>query len=255
MRRRQVLEFGVGAVAMQMLPAWGAEIRSPLRMVYFESAEPLSWRSTDGGMRGMLVDILEAALRKRAKIELTHEGFPWARAQLMVRQGDADGFCTIPTPERLTYTIASTEPAVSLPFSIYTKADGKRLGELKLVKTIEDLRPFSHVSYIGSGWAKQNLSGMNLRSVPKIEDCLRMVASGDADAFIEGQWSGRQNIIALGLQAQIVELPQTIDHARYHLCIRKESPYVDILPAFDKAIVAMRREGVLDAILAKYLPR
>jgi polar amino acid transport system substrate-binding protein len=155
MRRRHVLELGVGASALLNLPLWGAEMRPPLRMVYFESGEPLSWRGADGGMRGLLIDILEVTLRKWAGIDLTHEGYPWARAQLMVRQGGADGFCTIPTPERLTYTIASAEPATSPAFSVYTKADGKRMGELKLVKTIEDLRPFSHVSYIGSGWAKQ----------------------------------------------------------------------------------------------------
>jgi polar amino acid transport system substrate-binding protein len=80
-----------------------------------------------------------------------------------------------------------------------------------------------------------------------------MVATGDVDAFIEGQWSARKSINTLGLQAKLVELPQVIDRTHYHLCIRKDSPYVNILPVFDKAISDMRREGALDLILAGYL--
>jgi polar amino acid transport system substrate-binding protein len=248
-----MLEVGVGVAALQFAaPSWAAQTRAPMRMAYYDGAEPLSWLGEDSKMRGILVDTMEAVAHKHLRIQLTHEGFPWARAQLRVQRGESDAFCTIPTAERMTYSIASIEPMISLPFVMYAKVDGKRMEEIKRVTKIGDLQPFVHVSYIGSGWAKQHLSEMNLRSVPKVEDAVKMVAVGDADIFIDNQLTTRVAIKNMGLQSQIVELPQVLDHTQFHLCIRKESHFVKILPEFDRILKSLRRDGTLGAITAKY---
>jgi len=255
MDRRTFIELGLGLGALGTTSAWATQARTPLRLVYFDAAEPISWRDDKGVMQGLLVDTLDEALKKRMKIELSHDGYPWARAQLMVKQGSADAFCTIPTPERLTYAVASTEPVATIPLVMYAKVDGKRLEELKKVRTVEDLRSFSHVSYIGAGWAKKNLVGVDVDYVPKIEDCLRILARGEADLYIDNRASTQKYLRALGLQKQIVELPHVLENTYYHLCIGKESPYVDILPAFDKVMAKLKSDGTLAAITGRHIPK
>jgi polar amino acid transport system substrate-binding protein len=76
-----------------------------MKLNYFRYP-PLSWE-VNGKVRGILVDVLNEALQNRMGIKVTHHEFPWKRAQLMVRYGNADRFTTAPTPERREYTDVS----------------------------------------------------------------------------------------------------------------------------------------------------
>lgn len=72
---------------------------SSLNMVYFDDFAPYSWRDEEGKMRGLMVDVMDR-VGLELGVQVHHEGYPWLRAQKLVRAGQADGFVTVPTRAR-----------------------------------------------------------------------------------------------------------------------------------------------------------
>jgi polar amino acid transport system substrate-binding protein len=154
-----------------------------LKIVYFDQFEPFSWRENNK-MKGLFIDVVNEAIGKRMGLPVLHEGYSWNRAQAMVRDGSADGMCTIITSERLQYAVSTTTPVVTLNFRIFTAANNPRMSQLKRVKTIQDLSGFKLIDILGSGWAIENLKGMNVYFAPSYFQVFSLLESGKYDAAI-----------------------------------------------------------------------
>ena len=252
MNRRTWMVRGLsvlGAAHLLTPRAWAAD---PLRMAYFDNFSPFSWLDEQGGMQGIFIDALNEVVSRRMQIAVTHGGYPWARAQQMVEKGGADAFCTVPTPARRLYTEVSAEPVITATFTLFTLRGGAQLERLKSVKTLEDLRPFTIGHYIGSGWAKQKLEGMQMEWAPNVDAVLKKLVMGRGDVHIDVAEVLRPRIKALGLSDSLLELPQVLDTQPFNLCIRKDSPHVQWLPKFDNVMRQFREDGSLEAIYRKY---
>jgi len=92
----------------------------PMKLAYFHDFYPYSWQDNKGQMQGLLVDVLTEALHNRMGLTIEHKGFPWARAQKLVKVGKYDAFTTIATPERKTYTQISQQAIIQTDHSIFT---------------------------------------------------------------------------------------------------------------------------------------
>lgn len=229
----------------------GAAAAEPLRVVYFDDYEPISW-SISSVMRGVLIDIVDEAIVKRMGITVEHRGYPWARAQAMVKVGDADAFLTVATPERSEYTMAGNEVVLRLENVAYISARHPRRWELEQVKTLGDLKPYLLGAYLGSGWAKTRLAEHRVHWAPRISTILGMVGAERVDAFVDAAQAVRYHVRRLNLDAGIVELAPIFDVVHFRLCIRKNSPYVAQLDQFDQVIRSMRKDGTLQRIYDKY---
>ncbi len=225
--------------------------QEPMKLVYYSNYPPFSWLE-DGQMKGILIDVLTEAIQNRMNIPVSHEGYPWARAQYMVKTNDADAFATVPTEERRNYTEISSEPVIQITFTIFLSKNSTMIDELKKVETVSGLADFCHVQYIGSGWAKQNLKDMNVYWTPVLEKALLHIAENRFDVFIDTSQVIRFNIKKLGYQDRIIELPNIIDSNSFNLCIGKDSPFVSILPEFNETIIKLREDGSLQEIYNKY---
>lgn len=222
-----------------------------MNVVYYNDYEPISWQAS-GAMRGVLVDIVDEAIVKRMGIPVVHRGYPWARAQDMVKRGEADAFLTVVTQERKEYTVASEESILSLDFTAYISANSPRRKELEKVKTLTDLKPYLIGSYIGNGWAKTRLTEHRQHLVPRISSVVQMLNAQRIDIVVDGAQVMRYNIHKLNLDDAIIELPPIFETARFHLCIRKNAVFTDKLAQFDEVIRAMRKDGTMDKIYKKY---
>ena len=229
----------------------GAGAAEPLRLVYFDDYEPISW-SVSGLMRGVLIDIVDEAIVKRMGIAVEHRGYPWARAQAMVKVGDADAFLTVATPERGEYTTAGNEIVLSLENVAYISARHPRRRDLEQVKTLADFKPYLMGAYLGSGWAKTHLAEHRVHWAPRIATILGMIGAERIDAFVDAAQAVRYHVRRLNLDADIIELAPIFDMVNFRLCIRKNSPYAARLDQFDQAIRAMRKDGTLERIYNKY---
>ncbi len=225
--------------------------QQPMKLVYYSNYPPFSWIE-DGQMKGILIDVLTEAIQNRMNIPVTHEGYPWARAQYMVKTNKADAFATVPTEERRSYTEISSEPVIQITFTIFLSKNSKMIDDLKKVENVSELADFCHVQYIGSGWAKQNLKDMDVYWTPVLEKALLLIAENRFDVFIDTSQVIRFNIKKLGYQDRIIELPNIIDSNSFNLCIGKDSPFVNILPEFNKTIIEMREDGSLQEIYNRY---
>ncbi len=221
-----------------------------LKMVYFDNFLPSSWME-NGQMQGILIDVSNEIFN-RLNISVTHRGYPWARAQLYVKVGEADAFISVPTPERRTYTEISKEPVIFLTVSLFTKAGNPKIEQLKKVKKVSDLSAFKIVGYIGDGWGKNNLKGMRVQWVPKLDQALSMLKIGRADVLVQSTQVVQYTIKKMGLSDQIVEVSDPLVSVPMHFCIGKKSPFRNRLSQIDETIRQMKRDGVMLKITGAY---
>lgn len=228
--------------------------QNTMNIVYFNNFPPLSWEDENKQMRGILVDAVTEAIQTRMGMPVSHKGYPWARAQEMVRKGKADAFITLPIPERRSYTEASSETVLLITFTLFVKPGSPMIEALKKVKTVAGLKGFKIGSYTGSGWGGKNLvdAGMDVDLASTMDLCLKKLIAERFDVFTDVSQSVRYRIRELDLKDEIIELPNIIDSGEFQLCIGKESPFVNILPRYDEIVREMKKDGTLQKIYDKY---
>jgi len=237
------------AIVVAGAPAQAAET---LRMVYFDNFPPYSWIE-NGQIRGILPDVAREVLERKLGVATTHEGMPWARAQEMVKIGKADGFISVPTDQRRSYAQISTESVIVLGNSLFVPAASQNLEALRAVKSLDDLKSFALLDYIGDGWGKEMLAGMQVHYAPSLDQVLRMLAMNRGDGFLQVDLVVLHAIKKLGLGDKIVEIQiPAIPAAPFHLCLGNQSGFRGLLPAFDAALKAMKTDGTLEGIIKNY---
>jgi len=215
-----------------------------MQLVYFDDYAPFSWQEK-GQMKGIMIDVLTEALQSRMGIRVSHQGYPWARAQEMVRAGEADAFATVATEERRKYTNISKEAVVNSQVSIFVPVNSQKMKALENVKTISDLKNFKHVQYLGNGWAKHNLKGMTVHWNRDVRSVLKFLTLDRADIFVDDDIPTLWNIKKLGFDGHIIKLPIVLAKDPFRLCIGKKSKFVKILAEFKKTIEQMRKKVFL----------
>jgi polar amino acid transport system substrate-binding protein len=228
-----------------------SEAIAPMKVVYFQDYPPFS-QGVGEQVHGVFIDILQEALAKRMKQPLIHAGYPWERAQYMVKHGEADAFVTVYNPDRQRYTEASSEVLYSDELHFYVRKNHPDFNKIKDFTRLEQYLPYKIGSYIGAGWTKTNLSGFNVTYFRLSESLYRSAAQGIVDVSPEISAQARPLIVKLGLKDEIVEVPHSFDTLNYRLCIRKGSNFAKLLPEFDKTLKAMRADGSLAEILKKH---
>ncbi len=223
-----------------------------MKFGFSETLTPYTWQE-NGQDKGILVDIANEAIQKRMGIAVSHHIYPWERAQHLVKEGNLDAHITN-GPLRKEWAEHSNEVVMELTWGIFVKAGNPKLEQIKKAKSLEELKPFQFIDYIGNGWAKANLvdKGFNVYLVPAPATIFSLLAKGRGDMNIMPSLQGRYYIRDLGLQDQIVELPPVTPAIPFHLVIGKKSPFTKILPEFDKVIRQMKEDGSLQAIIDKY---
>lgn len=93
------MRVSLGSAILWGLLMWQSAWAAPaaeLKLVYFDDFAPYSWRDEQGRMRGLMIDVMDRVAAQMG-LRVRHEGYPWQRAQKLVRMAQADGFVTIAT--------------------------------------------------------------------------------------------------------------------------------------------------------------
>ncbi|NOI79197.1 transporter substrate-binding domain-containing protein [Vibrio tubiashii] len=228
--------------------------KETLRIVYYDSFPPYSYINAAGEMEGILVDIAREVLEKQMNLEVSHEGYPWSRAQRMVFNGQADAFITVPTPERLNYVNVAKEPVFSAPINLFTYKNHAHLDKLEQVSSIEDLKEFVILDYVGNGWGNENFPQDSYTRVIEsdLSIALQMLAKKQGDVVAVDKVVAEFLLSKHDRRNLITELPVTLTVAPFALCISKTSQFVTILEEFSEQVLAFRQQGGEREILAKY---
>ncbi len=227
--------------------------KETMKLVYYDDFAPFSWEdNSKKQMRGILIDVVNEVIQKQLEIPVSHKGYLWAEAQQKVRNGEADAFISVPTPERREYTQISVEPLIIGSVTLFTANKNPRMEELKKVRKISDLVGFDLLDYTGNGWAKKTFYDFNVEWYAKVDDVLLQLAKGEGDIFVHSSQVANYTINTLGLQGKIIEIPVVLESIDFNLCIRKDSPYVNSLAKIDAIIRKMRADGSLQKIYERY---
>ncbi len=233
-------------------PNTRADDPAPLRVVYFDNYAPYSWRDDGGKMRGVFVDILDKVIAERMQLPLEHVGFPWARAQQYVRTGEYDAMIAPVTIEREEYANRSAEPVLTGRMAIFTGAQHPQLRRFETMRSLDDIKSFDFVTQLGDGWARENLSAMNVQYVTDLDTVLKMLSLGRADLFAEASLVARWNLRNLNLSEKITEVEGvTIEETPYHLMLSKKSSR-QLLAEFDRHMRELKQSGEFELLLQKY---
>lgn len=228
----------------------------PIKIVFMEDCEPFSFISpVDGTAIGIAPDILREAFADQG-VKLEFIGYPWARAQEMVKRGDADAMVTVITPERLTYTIASKLPAFYDSYKAYTYIAHPKMNELKKAKSLDDLKNYTFCDYRGNGWGKANLVGKvkNIEWANGFDMKFGMLAARRCDIAVDLGSIALSSAKRNQFDEQLVVLPVSFEGTNFHLLVGKKSYYQNVLSEFDKKIKIMYERKVIEKIMLKWTP-
>jgi len=88
---------------------------------------PYCWQDSEGQAKGIYIDIIEEVIHDRMEIPVVYHEYSWDVAQQLVKDGMADAFITVPTPERRLYTDISNEPLLSDVSVIFTQRNNEKV--------------------------------------------------------------------------------------------------------------------------------
>jgi polar amino acid transport system substrate-binding protein len=223
-----------------------------------EDYSPFIYRDKDGNPTGFYKDLMDEIFR-RMNIGLECEIFPWKRTQKYLSEGLADGMITTLTQKR-SLLFKATDPLFTNCERVFARRDNPRIKEILAVTSIADLKPFTVVETIGSGWSEEHFKGLNVIWAPTYSTALNMLANGRVDIYILGKEPGITDIVdrinkhvpySEGLQ-NIVVGPHSLAEIPYCLLIRKDSKFIDIIPKFNRTLKNMKQDGTYKKIFDKY---
>jgi len=244
----------IWVASLVALPALAQPERPAFELVYFEDYAPFSYVE-DGRLVGVLIEIMNEMLVTRLNLNVQHTGYPWARAQSLIRQGQADAFVTVPTDERRVYAIFTEEPVLRSPFRLFVSARDVNNSDMLAVREFADLKSFSLGGYIGSGWIKTVLEethGLSVSYAPDLQSALRMLAAERTQILIENAAVVRHNIRMAGLGGHIAELPVELANPSWHLGISHHSTFMGKTELFNQTLQSMWSDGTIPCILSRY---
>ncbi|PLX66057.1 MAG: hypothetical protein C0602_13075 [Denitrovibrio sp.] len=222
----------------------------PMKFAYYDQYAPRSF-SEDGQMKGILIDIVDEIIVKEMGIPVEHHGYPWSRAQAMVKSGRADAFVTVPTPDRMAYTIVNKEPVLTFETFLATAKNNPRHEELSNVKSISELKSFKLVDYLGNDFSKVVLKGMDVTWLPNYDSIFSFILQGKADAVLASR-KAINTMTSLGYNENFTVFKNPLSSIKFYLCINKNSEYTKIIDEFDKILAAKKKQGIIENIVESY---
>lgn len=251
--RRGLIGIGAGAGLLAAGVVGPARAAQALRIVYGVPSPPMSFTEA-AGLRGVLVDAFKEILATRLGWEVSHQGLPWRRAQDLVRDGDADAYCTSPTPERAEYMNFGSEPVLTMNWLIFYATANSRPEEIRQIKSLDEMRKFSQGDILGNGFAETHFKGMKIDWANSRDQVFKKVAAGHNDITVAGDLPGKWQLRQLGLADQFASVPLGIGQAAtFNFGIRKSLANGEaMLRQVDTAVRAARADGTLTAFETRY---
>lgn len=234
-------------------PASGA---GALLIIDYADCKPFCYRQEDGTMSGFFHDIITEALSRIGMVARWNL-YPWGRCQERVMSGESEALMTAPIPARMKWAATHDEPFYMKAVNVFTYADHPRIDEIRRLKTLDDIKrsDLSVITYVRNGWNDKNIRsrGIKVYETPNPHGVWGMLASKRGDIVIEWPGLAWPYIHDAGLEDAIVETPVAFDAIPFHLLISKRSSQVKILPEFNRALLEMKADGTVDAIVRRYI--
>ena len=219
---------------------------------------PYAGDGTPGSDEGYVIDLARLALAKGG-YQVRYVVIPWSRCIADVRAGRWDAIACVDARE-VEDVIYPAEPVGETRPSIFTRADstwrytglaspeGRRLGALQNYAYASEL----------DGWIKAHAGDGNrvflAGGTEPLRRLLDMLEAGRVDAIVENPqvaaWTARRLGKPAGWLREAGTLKPSVPF--YVAFSQKAADGPALAAAFDRGVQALRSEGRLDALLARY---
>jgi PAS domain S-box-containing protein len=193
---------------------------------------PYSFRGPDGHMAGLDVEFSQLlAGRTGARIEWVDVP-SWSEAVRRFRAGEIDLLMgTAQTPERAAEMLF-TRPYAASPVAVITRLDAPFLVTLRELAGQTVAAPAGHVT---TDYLRRLSLDVRLEVLPDLDQAVRAVAEGRADATVAGLIPSATAIGSLGLEN--LKVAGLVD-ARFDLCVAVRRDWPEARDLLDQAIAA-----------------
>ncbi len=210
--------------------------------------------NVNGEFKGIFIDIIEEIIRKRMGIEIEYSEFDWDTCQTRVIAGEYDGLITTPTPERLVHLKTHINTGYAFDWVIWTYSGHEKYEKICQIDSVQDIEAGGYTvgTYSGNAWVDNTFksSGVDIRY---FENEFTALAQQKADIVIEEPLLTHQKIKAGGIDIhQIVETRVVFQTVPFQLMIGKKSPFVEMLPEFNRKVREIRLDGTMEQIMSQY---
>jgi len=246
--RATPLALGVMAIGPRRAMA------ADFNVVFYDSFAPLSFLDDDHKIVGILPDVVNEIMGRRLEVPVALQGLPWARAQLLVQDGSADAFCTLPTPARRDYAFFTENSVIVEKTQLFYAIDNPRKAEIEAIRTVDQLKGFRQGDYVGNGFAEATFKGLPIELTPTLDSVFKKIDAGHLDIFVGTDIVAMSVVKKLGLGDRIRSIPVEIGAPTpFCIGIRKSLPHAESMVArANDAIAAATKDGSLAKIIERY---
>ncbi len=220
---------------------------------------PYSYRTADGQLAGMSIDVVREALR-RMGCEARFVELPWARALVELESGRLDILPgALKTAERARYAYFS-RPVNRSPNVLFV---GKAAASKYRIQRLADIMGTDFrlgvqlgVAYGPDYQALQEKPDFQARLTPVTlrRNAWNMIELGRLDGLIADETTGLVELQQLGLSQAMVKTRVVTSGEAALVAIGKASNDAGFVEAFDKALGSMLADGSFKAIREKHVP-
>jgi polar amino acid transport system substrate-binding protein len=228
--------------------------------VGWEPYAPYTFAGADGEVTGADIDLIKA-IGAAIGCSIVPVELPWARILKEVEQGTLDvSTSTSRTPERDQWALFS-EPYRETEIAIYVRRGEVPRFDLRALADVpaQRLRLGVIVDYyygeaLAEAAADPDFAAW-LDAAPDYQTNIRKLVSGRIDGFlVEDVAVMEAELARMGLSGRVEPYPLRIPGERLRFMFSRKTVAPEVVAQVDAAVAALRADGRLQAITAKYLP-
>lgn len=248
--------FGAGSarVLLWLLVAGAATAAPCTRVVFSANPDypPYHWAEGDRivgasvALTGRILNELGVAWEAR------HVG-PWPRVLKSAEHGQIDLIVSLkPTPEREAYLAFTRAPAFANPMAVFA-AKARPLKFERPQDLVGQRGGRTAGDRFGDAFDQFAARSLTLEDADSLGVNFQKLAAGRIDYVVTGLYTGRAQLLQLGLAERIAPLPRPVNEGDIHHGFSRRSPCVALLDAMDQKLAAARREGLDSRLLEEAL--
>lgn len=230
-------------------PAYAGDV---LKISGLPNYPPVLWKAK-GTLLGVGAE-LARTICTELEVAFKFKPLPWVRALSEAEQGKIDMIAGVYIKEDRQKYMDYSVPFMKDPSAIFVmKGHGFPFSGLK------DLMGKKGVNMLGYSWgeafdrfAEEHL---NITTVSKPLQALKMLKRGRVDYFVYGLYSGGFVVTKAGMSHQVEALPKYVSQEGLYITFSKKSKFRHLLPRANALIEELKAEGLIDRWIEQYLER
>ena len=235
------------------LPVWALPLQTQARELLavgtqFERVFDYQPNGEFVGMGAELVRILAARTGHTVRFRMV----PWARAQAMLAQGQADILIgPYKSPERLASMGFSDKPFFQDQIVFYARQDSSFSWDGNYA-SLKNRRLVLLNGWVYGAEMERLRSGLQVSVANTVENGLRMLVHGHVDVFVSSRRDTEPVLVRLGLERQIKVLPQVLEVQNAYFAFPRTPESDRLRVQFDQELKSLIDSGEMKRLGKRY---